>query len=219
MSSTVLHYYTGHGRGDVLRLLLTYAGVDYEDKHYTVEEWNNLKKSGKFPYPEMPIFEYEGRVLNQTRAIVQYICSQKEWMPSTPEDVYLDNWYWDTVEELLLTFYEEYILGPTAEIRVEGKEKLLKTKIPITLKLLEKKFMETGDGERDYLVKDGLTPATFNLVSFMIILFYGKFNQAEFNPDLFETHAPNLKNFVEAKKMGEFLSYFGDESKRRNYPL
>ena len=41
-----LVYFNGKGKGEVTRHMFTLAGVKFEDKRYSFEEWGILKTSG-----------------------------------------------------------------------------------------------------------------------------------------------------------------------------
>ena len=45
-----LVYFNGKGRAEVTRTMFALAGVEYEDKRYSLEEWGKLKESGNTGY-------------------------------------------------------------------------------------------------------------------------------------------------------------------------
>ena len=40
-----LLYFDGRGRGEIIRMILSYGGVEFEDKRVKMEEWPQLKPS------------------------------------------------------------------------------------------------------------------------------------------------------------------------------
>ena len=42
-----LLYFDGRGRGEIIRIILTYGGVEFEDKRVSFEEWPQVKPSKK----------------------------------------------------------------------------------------------------------------------------------------------------------------------------
>ncbi len=40
-----LHYFDAKYRGEFLRLIMAQAGIEFEDKRYTREEWAKIKQS------------------------------------------------------------------------------------------------------------------------------------------------------------------------------
>ena len=60
-----LTYFPLHGRADAIRMLLSKAGVDYENKLVQFEEWGAGKEDGTFaPDLQLPLWEDgQGRTL------------------------------------------------------------------------------------------------------------------------------------------------------------
>jgi len=48
--SVKVHYFDGFGKGEVLRVLLSIAKVDFEDVRYTRAQWPEAKATGKFEF-------------------------------------------------------------------------------------------------------------------------------------------------------------------------
>ena len=40
-----LLYFDGYGRAEIIRIILNYGGVDFEDKRVNGEEWRQIKPS------------------------------------------------------------------------------------------------------------------------------------------------------------------------------
>jgi len=69
-----VHYFPSRGRAEAIRLMLEFAGVDYEDKFYARDEWASVhKKSGKFPFGQMPLLVHGTTRVAQSQAIVRHI--------------------------------------------------------------------------------------------------------------------------------------------------
>ena len=65
-----VYYFDLYGRAEAIRMMLSKAGVEFEDVRMTGEEFNDLKASGKFEYSQVPMLELEdGTCLTQTNAI------------------------------------------------------------------------------------------------------------------------------------------------------
>ena len=55
-----LTYFPLHGRADPIRMCLSKAGVDYENKLISFEEWGAGKEDGTFaPDLQLPLYEDE----------------------------------------------------------------------------------------------------------------------------------------------------------------
>ncbi|KAH7641513.1 glutathione S-transferase [Dermatophagoides farinae] len=88
MSETkpILGYWDARGLGQAIRLLLTYAGVDFIDKRYTVgpppnydrSQWLNDKYNLGLDFPNCPYY-IDGNVkLSQSLAIIRYIARKQK---------------------------------------------------------------------------------------------------------------------------------------------
>ncbi|KAJ8675480.1 hypothetical protein QAD02_011266 [Eretmocerus hayati] len=74
MPAYKLTYFNITGLGEPIRFLLSYGGADYEDKRIEFEEWPQYKH--KMPMEQVPIFEIDGKVFHQTRAISRYLAKK-----------------------------------------------------------------------------------------------------------------------------------------------
>ena len=45
-----LLYFDGYGRAEIIRIILNYGGIDFEDKRVSFEEWPQIKPSKQLPY-------------------------------------------------------------------------------------------------------------------------------------------------------------------------
>ena len=71
MSSYKLTYFNARGRAEGARLVFAQAGVEYEDKRVTMEEWAQLKPST--PTGQLPILEVDGRALYGSGPICRFL--------------------------------------------------------------------------------------------------------------------------------------------------
>eukprot|EP00347_Sterkiella_histriomuscorum_P013723 403363614 len=83
-----VHYFTGYGRGDCIRMLLTHAKVDWEDVYYTPEQFYEAKMSGKLEFKQLPLLEYQGKFYSQTQAILRLLGNQLGYYPQDPYEAY-----------------------------------------------------------------------------------------------------------------------------------
>mmetsp|Transcript_29942 Transcript_29942/g.34016 ORF Transcript_29942/g.34016 Transcript_29942/m.34016 type:complete len:218 (+) Transcript_29942:145-798(+) len=209
-----LHYFNGHGRVDAIKFTLDTVGAPYEMIGHDHSDWATDKEDQTlFPFKQMPVIETKSGVLHQTRAIINFYCSLKGWMPQTPEEVYLDNWYFDTLSEFLETYWRDWVCNPDPEKKEKGGETFLNEKAPLVFTEMEAKFTERPGRIDHYLVSDQFTPAFFHAVSVLNVICYDGPRSQEVKP-LLAKHAPFMKKWVESKTNGEFASYFKDTSKR-----
>uniref|UniRef100_A0A0L8HGW3 GST N-terminal domain-containing protein n=1 Tax=Octopus bimaculoides TaxID=37653 RepID=A0A0L8HGW3_OCTBM len=67
-----LLYWTIKGRGEIVRVTLAAAGLDFKDTRYTLEEWPSYKNS--IPSKAIPVLIIDGTtVLSQSMAIIRYL--------------------------------------------------------------------------------------------------------------------------------------------------
>ncbi|CAF0814504.1 unnamed protein product, partial [Didymodactylos carnosus] len=67
-----LYYFDGRGRGEVIRLIFSFAGVPFKDKRMKEDEWPTLKD--QMPLNQVPVLKIDnGFKLPQTNAIVRYL--------------------------------------------------------------------------------------------------------------------------------------------------
>jgi len=71
MPTYKLTYFNSRGRGESIRLIFAQAGVEYEDKRVSKEEWAQLKPST--PTRQLPILEVDGRTLHGSRPICRFL--------------------------------------------------------------------------------------------------------------------------------------------------
>ena len=48
-----LLYFDGYGRAEIIRIILNYGGIPFEDKRVTWEEWPQIKPSKKLLYIDL----------------------------------------------------------------------------------------------------------------------------------------------------------------------
>ena len=142
-----VHYFDLYARAEPTRMMLSKAGVAFEDIRVTGDSWKELKESGKLEYGQIPMVELEdGTRLVQQRAIEQYFAATHGFNATEPMDIYKS-------EHLLCLFWEDFFgkhLYKTMFADAESKpalvEALFSTHVPalyagISRKLSGKKFI------------------------------------------------------------------------------
>ena len=77
MASYKLYYFPIRGRGEPIRLLFTYKGIQYEDIRVTGEEWS--KTQVNMPFGTMPVLEEDGKQLGSSNVILRYLAEKPEF--------------------------------------------------------------------------------------------------------------------------------------------
>ena len=84
-----LYYFDIYGRAEPIRMMLTKAGVAFEDIRATHAMWPEIKESGILEYGQVPMLELEdGTRLVQQTAIQWYLASTYGFAPTAPMDIY-----------------------------------------------------------------------------------------------------------------------------------
>ncbi len=93
------------GRGDPIRMLLEHAKVEYENVTLKVEQFIELKGSGKLEFGQMPMLETaDGRHLVQSWALLRYLGRQYGYYPNEPEEAWKIDSTIDSVEDYIMSF-------------------------------------------------------------------------------------------------------------------
>ena len=74
MSTYKLCYFNSRGNGETIRLIFAQAGVKYEDKRLSQEEWADFKP--QTPYGMMPVLDVDGKIFSGSVPILRYLAKQ-----------------------------------------------------------------------------------------------------------------------------------------------
>ena len=74
MSTYKLTYFNGKARAEVTRFIFAQAGVQYEDKRVTWEEWKELKPNT--PYGQLPVLEVDGKQFAGSGPIARFVAER-----------------------------------------------------------------------------------------------------------------------------------------------
>ena len=97
-----LYYFDLYGRGEPIRMLLHHAKVEFEDKRVTNEEFAQLREDGTLPSGQVPLWEDEGRQVNQTAAIMRLLGKQHGYYSMDPMEGYNADWAMDTLGDIFV---------------------------------------------------------------------------------------------------------------------
>eukprot|EP01083_Nonionella_stella_P212770 768008_1 len=83
-------YWAGRGRAEPSRLLLAAAGVKFENNFMeSKQQFDDLKKTGKLAYNQLPLIEMDGLNLVQGGAQFRYIADKYKLRGSTVKESYI----------------------------------------------------------------------------------------------------------------------------------
>ncbi len=70
----VLTYFNVRARGELARLVMSAAGIDFEDRRVEGEQWKALKDST--PFGQLPILEWDGETIAQSWTIARFVAKK-----------------------------------------------------------------------------------------------------------------------------------------------
>jgi len=163
MSNYKLVYFDGRGRGEIMRLLFAYQGVNYTDERIKREDWAGLKSTA--PFGQLPMLEIDGVKLCQSNACARYLARKfnlagKTELDQARADMLID--CYDDATKPILTFFMEKDEAKKAEL----KKKYAEEQLPASLALLEGILVSNKGGDK-FLVGDELTWADIGLMNFV----------------------------------------------------
>ncbi|XP_070548519.1 S-crystallin SL11-like [Ptychodera flava] len=149
-------YFNARGGAEPSRLVLSAAGVDFEDVRFTREEWEIEKRTGKYPFGQLPCLDTDGEMLSQSRAIARYLANEyglagKTNLEKAKVDM-LNDTFGDLLQGIAKIHFEKDE-GKKAELQLEYDKK-----VATTLAALEKMLIANNGGD-GFLVGDGVSLA------------------------------------------------------------
>ena len=105
-----LYYFDLYGRAEPIRMLLNHAKVEFEDKRLTNEEFVEMRDKGLLPSGQVPLWEDQGRQVNQTAAILRLLGKQHGYYSMDPMEGFDADWAIETCgdifkPDILSTFF------------------------------------------------------------------------------------------------------------------
>jgi len=160
-----LIYFDTTGRGELIRLLFSVAGVEFEDvrisENLPLTEWNELRPNT--PFGKLPMLEYEGKTICQSITIARMLARRFGLAGKDETEQVLAEMLVDCMceiqDEISNMLYLD--LGPQANAK-HGKRAFQEI-IPQHLQNLEKLLKKNQDGD-SFFVGNELTWADLMLV-------------------------------------------------------
>ncbi|KAK6169516.1 hypothetical protein SNE40_020556 [Patella caerulea] len=204
MSGVKLVYFNGRGKGELIRLTLTYIGLEFEEFYLTEKsEVEKLRADGHLLFQQVPLLEIDGKRIVQSGAILRYLARRGGiYGDNNDESTRIDELFEGSRDFVGPMF--GMVFNPEKEVLKHANEKLLPRYLPAFNKVLE----ETGSG---YLVGKSLTLADLGLIEPLLLF-------VEYLGDQVLTGYPQLqtfyKNMTSNDKIASFLS--GPHRKPKN---
>merc|ERR1712018_760574 len=163
-----LTYFNVRGRAEVSRLMLAHKGVDYEDCRITGEQWKELKP--KTPFGGMPLLEYNGLELAQSKAVARFLARELNLAGKTRwEEAQVDmvvDCIADLFADQVKMFFEK-----DEKRKAEWMERMQKEIVPTAMANLEAILAKNGG---KHVVGNDVTWADFEVANFFWVP--GKFS-------------------------------------------
>ncbi len=199
-----LYYFDLAGKAESIRLLLTHAGVKFEDIRFNKDTWAASYKD-KFELKQVPVLEVDGKKYCQSYAILEYLGARYGYLPKNYEGMYRALFVMNTAEDLVMSTY--LAVAPTSPLegkaKEEAKEKLLSHDATLSLDALENQLKQNCS--QDFMVGRKYSIADFHMLGFyQIVMTYTGWKEI-----LGEKIAkmPLLKAYFE-KRIRDFNPYY-----------
>jgi len=125
-------------------MLFALAGVEYEDRRMTREEWPTIKPTT--PFGQVPMLEVDDLKLAQTTAIYRYLAKKFGYAGATPEEEARGDMIVECIKDMiqgLMKIRSETDETKKAELKKELSEKTLPPQL---------EFMDAFIGESGYFL-------------------------------------------------------------------
>ena len=136
-----LTYFNGRGRAEVSRLIFAQAGVQYEDKRISGEEWEQLKS--QTPFGALPLLEVNGKVLTGSAIIARFLAERYGLAGSNDEENAEIAGIVDSIQDLD-TEIIAWMMEKDEARKAELKKKIDEELVPKHMSNLEKRLTAEG---------------------------------------------------------------------------
>jgi glutathione S-transferase len=94
MNIKKIHYFDGCGRGEALRMMMSHAGIQYEDCRFGFDTWPSLKPT--MAGGSVPNLEFEdGTKMGATNAMMRMVGAKYGYYPEDPMKAYQNDFLTD----------------------------------------------------------------------------------------------------------------------------
>jgi len=205
-----LTYFPAYGRAEVIRLAFAFAKVPLEEEVIMKgEQFQELKASGKLPFGQLPILEYNGEVLAQSNAILRFVCQKFGLYPTDPKQAYVVEAIVDQKQDVSTKAAKIRQIKDEAE-RKKGLEGFYTGDLVTNLKLIEAFYLKHTSGN-GYFVGDKMSMADIALIDFYIKVIPHP-SRKELGQTAIE-QVPELKKYFETR-VEDFKTYLETRPKR-----
>jgi len=212
------YYFEGNSKGMIIRAILSYSKIKWENKKILITEWHHIKPLLEFK--QLPVLNYEGKIYSQSFAIEIFLARKFELMGKTPEDEFLICSLLDIKNDLISKLIQ--IINPNNHIDSNFKNQQRNLEIyynntlPIYLKFFEKILKKNfcKNKQDNYVLESGFSLADiiFTIINHYIFKHQLRRNLLE---NLISIHAPDLNLLFHKIKNNQldlfFKQFFNEE--------
>ena len=204
MKNIKLYHLHFNSRAVIIRAMLTYKKIPFEDIRITGENWKTLKYSGKFEFQNLPKLEVDGREYVQMYSINNYLARQLDLFGNNIEEDYQINSLLNSYEDFAGQSRKQHLL-PTEEQRKEAGVRFNKVGVPFFLSTYEKRFKKYGG---KYAVGDKFTLADIYLTCYLWNNYKAEMKMKKLGSEVLETHCPLIAEHIKKIKENELKEFF-----------
>jgi len=204
-----LSYFPVYGRGEAIRLAFAFAKVPLEDVVVTGAELPELKATGKLPFGQLPVLEYNGEVLAQSIAILRFVSQKFGLYPTDPKQAYVVEAVVDQRQDVWAKAVKLFFIKDEAE-KKKGLEDFYAGDLVANLKLIEAFYKKNTSGS-GYFVGDKMSMADIALIDFYTNIITHPLRK-ELGQAAIE-QVPELKTYLETR-VQDFKTYLETRPER-----
>ncbi len=179
------YFDTKGSRGQVARLALELADLEYEDIRISFQDF--MAKKDSFPFGAVPVLEVDGQIISQSNGINRFIGKMASLYPRDPLQAALCDESMSAVEDVLNKIQLSIFIKDEDE-KKKMRQELAAGPIPFFLKRIASRL---EDRDSDYFADNRLTVADLKVFVWVRSLLLGILDHVP--PELVEEHAPALK--------------------------
>jgi len=158
-----LYYFDIPGKAEAIRLLLTHAGMNFEDVRFQFADWPKYKE--KFELKQVPVLEMDGRQYCQSIAILEFLGLKYGYLPKKDftkisKIMFVVSLAEDIFNKVFPIMWPGSFYDP--ESREEALKNLLDQSGPIYMKAIEKRLKDNSS--QKFIVGKKYTIADFALI-------------------------------------------------------
>lgn len=206
-----IFYFEGNAKGMIIRALLFYSGVTWENRKVTYTEWPNIKEI--FEYRQLPALNYYGKLLTQSFAIENFLAKKFNLMGKGPEEEAKINSLLDIkndlIAKLLQVIYPMNEFDKGFHILEKNFEILFINTLPMYLKSFENLLKENFslNVKKNYFLKSGFSLADIILTVISHYIFKHPLRRTLFE-SLLDKYAPTLNIFIDKIQFEHLYGFF-----------